>query len=165
MAETKNHSRRQFIGSLAIASVGAIAASAQGGEMGMGMGMGMGGPSKNKVVYQLNKSDPAYILDILHSAAVVLGHFNNDVDIVIDCFGPGIWLLVKDEHNKHHYEAFIREQVSSLAMYGVVFNACEQTMKTIKITAKELIPEAKQVFSGAVDLMLLQQQGYAYIAW
>jgi len=162
MAETKNHSRRRFLGSLAIAGVGALATKAPGADMGMGMGMG---PSKNKLVYQLNKSDPAYILDILHSAAVVLGHFNNDVDIVIDCFGPGIWLLVKDERSKHHYEKFIREQVSSLAMYGVVFNACEQTMKTIKITAKDLIPEAKQVFSGAVDLMLLQQQGYAYIAW
>ena len=162
MAEDKNHSRRRFLGGLVAAgAASAVAVAAQG----QGMGMGMMGPSKNKVVFQLNQSAPAYILDILHSAAVVLGHYNNDVDIVIDCFGPGIWLLVKAERNHQHYEKFIREQVSSLHMYGVTFAACEQTMKTIKVTNADLISEATPVFSGAVELITLQQKGYAYIAW
>ncbi|WP_348550781.1 DsrE family protein [Acidithiobacillus sp.] len=162
MAEDKNHSRRRFLGGLVVAgAASAVAAAAQG----QSMGMGMMGPSKNKVVYQLNQSDPAYILDILHSAAVVLEHYNNDVDIVLDCFGPGIWLLVKDEKNKHHYDKFIREQVSSLHMYGVTFAACEQTMKTVKIDNVDLISEATTVFSGAVELISLQQKGYAYVAW
>jgi intracellular sulfur oxidation DsrE/DsrF family protein len=50
-------------------------------------------------------------------------------------------------------------------MYGVVFNACEQTMKTIHIDKADLISQAVPVFSGAVDLITLQQKGYAYIAW
>ena len=158
MAQTKNHSRRHFMGGLA-AGVGALAVAGQS------TAGGMMEPTKNKVVYQLNKSDGAYILDILHSAAMVLQHFNNDADIVIDCFGPGIWLLVKAEKNHQHYEKFIVEQVQSLSMYGVVFNACEQTMKTIHIDNADLISEAKPVFSGAVDLITLQQKGYAYIAW
>ena len=160
MAQAKNHSRRHFMGGLAAAAgIGALAVAGQS------KAGGMMEPSKNKVVYQLNKSDAAYILDILHSAATVLQHFNNDADIVIDCFGPGIWLLVKPEKNHHHYEKFIMEQVQSLSMYGVVFNACEQTLKTVKIDKASLIPEAKPVFSGAVDLIILQQKGYAYISW
>ncbi|MCE5361034.1 DsrE family protein [Candidatus Igneacidithiobacillus taiwanensis] len=162
MAEDKNHSRRQFLGGMVLAgAASAVAVTAQG----QGMGMGMMGPSKNKVVYQLNQSDPGYVSDILHSAAVVLGHFNNDVDIAIDCFGPGIWLLVKASKQHEHYSQFIREQVSSLHMYNVRFLACEQTMKTIKIGKEDLISEATPVFSGAVELITLQQQGYAYIAW
>ncbi len=160
MAQNKNHSRRHFIGGLAAAAgVSALALSNQG------KADNMMGPTKNKVVFQLNKSDPAYILDILHSAAVVLGHYNSDADIVIDCFGPGLWLLVKAPKNHQHYEKFIMEQVESLHMYGVKFNACEQTMKTIHIDKADLISQAIPVFSGAVDLITLQQKGYAYIAW
>ncbi|MFA7494897.1 MAG: DsrE family protein [Acidithiobacillus sp.] len=160
MAQSKNHSRRHFIGGLAaVAGVGALAVSSQSSAE------SMMGPTKNKVVFQLNKSDAAYVLDILHSAAVVLGHYNSDADIVIDCFGPGLWLLVKAPKNHQHYEKFIMEQVESLHMYGVVFNACEQTMKTIHIDKADLIPQATPVFSGAVDLITLQQKGYAYIAW
>ena len=159
MAQSENHSRRHFLGGL-VAAAGATALVSGKSEA-----EGLMGPSKNKLVYQLNQSDPAYILDILHSAAVVLQHFNSDADIAITCFGPGIWLLVKPAKNKHHYEKFILEQVQSLAMYQVSFHACEQTMKTVKIDDADLVPEAKRVFSGAVDLMTLQQQGFAYIAW
>ncbi len=162
MDEEKNHSRRRFLGGLVAASAAsAVAVAAQG----QGMGMDMMGPSKNKVVYQVNKSDSAYILDILHSAAVVLQHYNNDVSVVMDCFGPGIWLLVKPEKSQVRYSKFVEEQVSSLHMYGVEFAACEQTMKTVKLSDGDLIPEARKVFSGAVELITLQQQGYAYIAW
>ncbi len=160
MAQAKNHSRRRFMGGLAtVAGIGALAIA------GPSTAEGMMAPTKNKVVFQLNKSDPAYIRDILHSAAVILQHFNNDADIVVACFGPGIWLLVKPEKNRKHYGKFIMEQVQSLSMYGVVFNACEQTMKTVHIDETHLISEAKPVFSGAVDLIVLQQKGYAYIAW
>lgn len=66
MAQSENHSRRRFLGSLA-AAAGATALMSGKSEA-----EGLMGPSKNKIVYQLNRSEPAYILDILHSAAVVL---------------------------------------------------------------------------------------------
>ncbi len=159
MPQGKNHSRRRFLGGLlATAGAGGLAHA-------QGFGMGMPGPAQNRVVYQLNRPDPDYIQEILHSAAVVLQHYSNDVDIVIDCFGPGIWLLVRKEKNRYHYKPFIHEQVSSLAMYGVVFNACGQTMKTVRLEKTDLVREARPVFSGAVDLIELQKKGYAYIAW
>ncbi len=162
MPEGKNHSRRRFLGGL-LATAGA--GSLSGLAHAEGFGMGMRGPSQNRVVYQLNQSDPDYIKEILHSAAVVLQHYNNDVDIVIDCFGPGIWLLVRKEKNRHQYEPFIHEQVSSLSMYGVVFNACLQTIKTVRLERTDLVHVARPVVSGALDLIELQKKGYAYISW
>lgn len=123
------------------------------------------GSSANKVVYQLNKADPAYIKDILHSIAVVLRTYPDDVDVVVSCFGPGIWVLVKEQHNRHQFDAYVREMISSQAMYGVEFHACEQTMATAKLTKDDLIQEAMMVPSGAVDLIKLQKKNYAYIAW
>lgn len=123
------------------------------------------GNSANRVVYQLNKFDRAYIKDILHSVAVVLRSYPDDVNVVVTCFGPGLWVLVKEQKNRHKLDSYIREMISSQAMYGVEFHACEQTMKTVKLAATDLIPEATVVPSGAVDLIKLQQKHYAYIAW
>jgi len=74
-------------------------------------------------------------------------------------------VLVKDEHNRHKIDRFIREMISSQLMYGVEFHACDQTMQTVKLKASALVDGAKVVPSGAVDLIQLQQKGYAYIAW
>jgi intracellular sulfur oxidation DsrE/DsrF family protein len=116
----------------------------------------LSGSSKNRVVYQLNRFDPDYIKEILHSVAVVLRTYPDDVDIVVTCFGPGIWVLVKDEHNRHKIDRFIREMISSQVIYGVEFHACEQTMETVKLKANALIDGAKVVPSGAVDLIELK---------
>lgn len=123
------------------------------------------GSSSNRVVYQLNKFDTGYIKEILHSVAVVLQTYSDNVDIAVTCFGPGIWVLVKEQKNRHKLDPYIREMISSQAMYGVEFHACEQTMKTAKLSNADLISEATPVPSGAVDLIKLQQKNYAYIAW
>jgi uncharacterized protein len=150
--------RRRLLSGLALVS-GVLAIS------GRAQADALSGSSKNRVVYQLNRLDPNYIKEILHSVAVVLRTYPDDVDIVVTCFGPGIWVLVKDEHNRHKIDRFIREMISSQLMYGVEFHACDQTMQTVKLKASALVDGAKVVPSGAVDLIQLQQKGYAYIAW
>lgn len=150
--------RRRLLGGMAV--VGGLFAFAQKGRADA-----FSGSSANRVVYQLNKFDTAYIKEILHSIAVVLRSYSNDVNVVVTCFGPGIWVLVKEQGNRHKLDSYIREMISSQAMYGVEFHACEQTMKTVKLAAGDLISEATVVPSGAVDLIKLQQKNYAYIAW
>jgi uncharacterized protein len=150
--------RRRLLGSLAVAG-GLFAFSERS------RADAFSGDSANKVVYQLNKFDPAYIKEILHSVAVVLRSYSDNVNVVVTCFGPGIWVLVKEQSNRHKLDSYIREMISSQSMYGVEFHACEQTMKTVKLAAGDLVSEATVVPSGAVDLIKLQQKNYAYIAW
>ena len=59
----------------------------------------------------------------------------------------------------------IREKVQSLSHYGVEFHACGNTLVSLKLTEKDLLPYAKYVQTGAADLMELQKKGYAYISW
>jgi len=150
--------RRRFLGGLAVAG-GLLAVT------GTSRADAFSDGNANRVVYQLNKFDVDYIKEILHSAAVVLQTYPDNVDVVVTCFGPGIWVLVKEANNRHKLDTYIREMVSSQAMYGVEFHACEQTMKTVGLTPDGLVPEARVVPSGAVDLIKLQQNNYAYIAW
>ena len=150
--------RRRLLGGMALA--GGLFAFARKSQADA-----FSGSSANRVVYQLNKFDPAYIKEILHSVAVVLQAYPDDVNVVVTCFGPGLWVLVKEQSNRHKLDPYIREMISSQSMYGVEFHACEQTMKTVKLAAADLISEATVVPSGAVDLIKLQQKKYAYIAW
>ena len=57
-----------------------------------------------------------------------------------------------------------RKQVQSLITYGVRFQACGNTMKTMHWTEQDLV-EGVQVEPIGVDgIMKLQEQGFSYIA-
>ncbi|HKJ88643.1 MAG TPA: DsrE family protein, partial [Gammaproteobacteria bacterium] len=117
-----------------------------------------------KVLYQLNHNDPEYQHHIVHSASVVLQHYDNQVGIVVECFGPGIHLLLKEPQRP--VEHGNRERVRSLAAYGVEFHACGETLKALGLGKEAIIDEATYVASGVVDMVELQRnKGYTYVAW
>lgn len=117
-----------------------------------------------KVVYQLNRDDSEYQGHIVHSASVLLQHYDNHVGIVLECFGPGIHILLKEPGRP--VDPQIRQRVGSLASYGVSFHACGETLKALGLDRSALIDEAEYVPSGVVDMVELQrQQGYIYVAW
>ena len=117
-----------------------------------------------KILYQLNHNDPEYQGHIVHSASVVLQHYDNQVGIVVECFGPGIHILLKEPGRP--VAASIRERVRSLSAYGVKFHACGETLKALGLGKDAIIDEATYVDSGVVDMVELQrQEGYYYVAW
>ncbi|MDQ7014750.1 MAG: DsrE family protein [Gammaproteobacteria bacterium] len=119
--------------------------------------------SPHKVVYQLNKADPAYHDHILFSVGTVLRKYGDDVEIVVEVFAEGIHLLAKNP--KRPVPEKVQQKVRSLADYGVAFHACENTMKSLQWEQKDMLDFAKVVPSGADDLMLLQERGFSYISW
>ncbi|NOX75305.1 MAG: hypothetical protein GXP17_01500 [Gammaproteobacteria bacterium] len=122
-----------------------------------------GDPPDHKVVYQFNRADPADQKAILFSVGAMLRKWGDNIAIVVVGIGPGLHVLVKEPSRPVGQE--ISERVSSLAQYGIEFHACGNTMKSLKLDAKDMLPFAKIVEVGASDLMELQEQGYAYISW
>ena len=59
----------------------------------------------------------------------------------------------------------LQQRVASLAEYGVAFHACGNTMKSLNWTEQDLVPFARVVPIGVDDIMLLQEQGFAYLSW
>ncbi|MBB1075632.1 DsrE family protein [Rhodoferax sp. 4810] len=123
-----------------------------------------GNTSANKIVYQLNKADPEYQEEIFNSVSAMLGKFVDDISIVLVVWGPGIHILAKNP--KRPVSKLYQQRVRSMAeSYGVKFIACENTMKTVGWTAKDMQEFVEVEDFGASAIMRLQQQGYAYLAW
>lgn len=121
------------------------------------------GEPTHKVVYQLNKADAEYIDAILFSAGEMLRKYNDDIRIVITVIGPGLHLVGKNPERP--ITKMARQRAESLAMYGVEFHACGNTMKALGWNEDDLLDFATVVDIGADDLMLLQEQGFSYISW
>ena len=119
--------------------------------------------STHRIVYQLNKADPAYLQHVLFSAGELIRKYGDDVEIVIGALGPGLHLIGK--HPGHPIPAELQQRASSLALYGVAFHACGNTMKSLGWKEKDLLPFAKIVPIGIDDIMQLQEQGFTYISW
>ena len=118
---------------------------------------------KHKIVYQLNKAETEYIDHILFSAGAMLRKYGDDIHIVIATIGPGLHLL--GTKPGRHITKFHQQRVSSLASYGVTFQACGNTMKSLKWTEKDLVESAVVVPIGIDGVMQLQEDGYTYISW
>lgn len=119
--------------------------------------------AKHKVVYQLNKADSDYIESILFSTAELLRKYGDDVHIVITTIGPGVHLMGKKPQRL--IQPVHQQRVKSLSEYGVEFQVCGNTMKSLGWEKADLLEESVIVPIGADSLMLLQQQGYSYISW
>ncbi len=119
--------------------------------------------STHRIVYQLNKADPAYLQHVLFSAGELMRKYGDDIEIVIGAFGPGLHLVGK--HPGRPIPTELQQRASSLAEYGVAFHACGNTMKSLEWKKKDLLPFAKIVPIGIDDIMQLQEQGFTYISW
>jgi len=122
-----------------------------------------GEDASHKVVYQFNKADEDYHKAVLFSVGAMLRKYGDDIQIVVTCIGPGIHILGKNPKRPVSEET--KQRVSSLALYGVEFHACGNTMKALKWTQKDMLDFVDIVEVGAADLMELQEQGYSYLSW
>lgn len=119
--------------------------------------------SEHKIIYQCNRADPDYLSSILFSVGELIRKHGDNVEIVVACFGPGIHLLAKNPTRPIAQE--LRERAASLNAYGVRFHACKNTMNSLGWEDDDMVDYAKVVPIGVEDIMLLQEQGFAYFAW
>lgn len=113
----------------------------------------------HKIVFQISSSDPVTQNLVLNNAVNIRKHYGPDnVDVVVVAYGPGLTLLTKA--NKQ------AERVKSLAVSGITFDACHNTMKAMeKKTGKMpvLTDGVKVVPAGIAQIVELQEKGYKYI--
>lgn len=117
-----------------------------------------------KVAIQVDENDPQVMNLALNNASNIAAHYaelGQEVAIEIVTYGPGLHMLRADTSP-------VKDRIEQMAMAGapITFAACNNTLKGM--TAKEgaapaLIEEATVVPSGAVRLIELQGEGFAYI--
>jgi len=122
-----------------------------------------GDPPEHFIVYQLNEAEHEYHQHVLGSVGAMIAKYEDNIDIVVACFGKGIHVVAKNPIRPVHES--IQEKVKSLAGQGVKFHACNRTMTSFKWDKKDILPFAKIVDVGVSDIMELQEQNYAYFSW
>lgn len=108
---------------------------------------------------QLSDGSPAKqkeVLDVANNMLKFYGTDNIAIDVVT--FGPGVRLLFAKNKNA--------KMVNSLAVQGVRFDICENTLKTIKRdkgSVPALNPHATKVQAGVARIMSLVKAGFILV--
>jgi len=112
--------------------------------------------AKEKLVIQVSDGDAGKWNLALNNAKNVQQAYGADkVDIEIVTYGPGIGMLKMD--------SVIANRIDESKKAGVSIVACQNTMKNMKLTNEDMLPNTSYVPSGVVEIMKKQGEGYAYL--
>ena len=112
--------------------------------------------TKEKVVIQVSDADTAkWNLALSNAKNVQQAYGADKVDIEIVTYGPGIGMLKSD--------SVIAKRIDESKQSGIAIVACQNTMKGMKLTSADMLPNTSYVPSGVVEIIKKQKEGYAYI--
>jgi intracellular sulfur oxidation DsrE/DsrF family protein len=118
------------------------------------------------IAIQVDQNDPQVMDQALKNAVNVIEYYrarNEDVDLDIVTYGPGLHMLRADTSPVQDRV----KQLKDMVFRGKVqFSACNNTkegMEKAEGHAISILPDANIVPSGVVRLMELQEQGWSYI--
>ncbi|MDO5673641.1 MAG: DsrE family protein [bacterium] len=110
-----------------------------------------------RAVFHVDANDGQIFGLSLNNAANLLKAIPDDHSDVVMLFnGPAVQML-RQEGNNH------ADAIRSLQEQRVVFKACRNALSKFGVNAAELVPGCVIIPAGVVELIVLQQDGYAYI--
>ena len=124
------------------------------------------GDKPHRLTIQVDQNDPQVMNLALNNATNVIEYYrarNEDVDIDIVTYGPGLHMLRADTSPV----ADRIKRLKEMAFPGnVQFSACNNTKQGMEKAEGKPVPilaDATIVPSGVVRLMELQEQGWSYV--
>jgi intracellular sulfur oxidation DsrE/DsrF family protein len=120
----------------------------------------------HRISIQVDQNDPQVMNMVLNNATAVIEYYrarNEDVDVDIVAYGPGLHMLRADTSPVQDRIKHLKEMVSP---GKIQFSACNNTKQGMEKTeghAISILPEASIVPSGVVHLMELQERGWSYV--
>ncbi len=111
---------------------------------------------KHRIVFEVTMEGTEQwtgVLNNVENARKSLGD-STEVEVVAHSKGLGM-LLAKDNS--------LADRVQKLAGEGVVFAACENTMKKKNVTKDQLLPSATTTDSGVAEVVRKQEAGWSYL--
>jgi|SRR4051794_3424054 uncharacterized protein len=118
------------------------------------------------IAIQIDQNDPQMMNLVLNNATNVIEHYrakNQDVDVDIVAYGPGLHMLRADTSPVQDRIKRLKDMVFP---GKIQFSACNNTRQGMEKAEGHEIPilaNATIVPSGVVHLMELQEQGWSYI--
>ena len=112
----------------------------------------------HKVVIQLNTSDTLVWHGALKNISNLQTALGSSTQIELVAHGSGISILVDGKTTQ-------KAKIAELAATGVLFKACENTIRERKIDRSAILPQVGTVPSGVAEVVIKQEAGWAYLKY
>lgn len=112
---------------------------------------------KHRIVFEVTMDGQQQwtgTLNNVMNAQQAFGAGNTEIEVVAHSNGLG-FLLKSDEA--------LKERMQQLGSSGVVFSACQNTMKKKNVTKGDLLPFVTTVDSGVAEVIRKQEAGWTYL--
>ncbi|MFN4313963.1 MAG: DsrE family protein [Chitinophagaceae bacterium] len=111
---------------------------------------------KHRIVMHMSSSDTLVWKGLMNNIKHLREGWGETVAIEVVVHGPGIAMLMKEKTTQ-------RQKIGAFTKEGIVFVACENTLRERKIDKASIIPEAGFVPMGVGEIVMKQEQGWSYI--
>ena len=111
---------------------------------------------QHKVLFEFTSQGQEQITAVLNNIENVRKALGNETKVMVVAHGPGIVLVQKTNTES-------ADRMRKLGEAGVVFAACENTMKTKNIAKADLWNFATTVDSGVAEVVRRQEAGWSYV--
>jgi uncharacterized protein len=115
-----------------------------------------GNRKPHKVVVQMNTADTTAWSATIGNIRNLQKVWPNNIQVELVVHGKALDFLVKD---KTH----LASDIIAMSKEGVVFAACENSMRKHHIEKSQLLIQAITVPSGVAELVLKQEDGWSYL--
>jgi intracellular sulfur oxidation DsrE/DsrF family protein len=111
---------------------------------------------QHRVVFEIVSGDKEHWSALLNNVENLKKAFGpGKVQTKVVAHGNALSMLTKDSP--------VKERVEKIAATGVVFAACENTMRRKNVTKEQLLPSATTTDSGVAEVVRKQAEGWAYL--
>lgn len=112
--------------------------------------------TKHRVVFEVTMEGPEQWTAVLNNVENLRTALGAATEIEVVAHSKGLGMLVAKDNG-------LTDRMKKLADDGVVFAACENTMKKKNVTKDQLVPFAKTTDSGVAEVIRKQEAGWSYI--
>ena len=111
---------------------------------------------KHRIVFEVTMEGPEQWTAVLNNVENLRTALGAATEIEVVAHSKGLGMLVAKDNG-------LTDRMKKLADDGVVFAACENTMKKKNVTKDQLVPFAKTTDSGVAEVIRKQEAGWSYI--
>jgi intracellular sulfur oxidation DsrE/DsrF family protein len=109
----------------------------------------------HRIVFQLTTADTLAHKALMKQLGNILT-VSPGTQLEVVCHGPGLEMLQTSK-------SIVKPKLDGFIKKGVLFQACEFSMKERKVDRSELLPDASTVPAGIIHIVTKQEQGWSYI--
>jgi len=111
-----------------------------------------------KIIFSIDSTDDAEVNHVISTVNNVIKYYRpENTEVAVIVYSQGVKVLLKNS------EVNTRKRIEALMTYDIEFIACENSLRTLGIKKKDLIPDLSYGTAGIVEIIERKLRGFTYI--